>query len=284
MFGEGVHRAIGMALRHPEWPLAEVVARAARAVALVDHIADAEGDAQRVLDAQEGLMNREKRLCETIQNEAAVRLRDHGGIDAREDSRAFGALIERRIVDAWPAICRTHAWTPEDRPGRRTIYDVSCIVGGRRFGLDVKTTDTDGGKYTDGGVCSVDNLLRFLAGKDADATGVLVVLEVTHARVDRRVNRREIASVVAAPLHALPMDVIRIENLGTGQVRLDRRVREVIPEIDWERPSRDFLQEFVELAKLHYAQVGEVAARRRAHLDEFAKGGYTGFVATRGHR
>lgn len=51
------------------------------------------------------------------------------GLLMREDSRAFGAMVEQRIVDNWPEICRSLGYDPLDRPGKRTIYD--CAFHGR---------------------------------------------------------------------------------------------------------------------------------------------------------
>ena len=47
------------------------------------------------------------------------------GISAREDSRAFGAMIEKRITDNWQSICSELGYDALDRPGRRTIFDVA---------------------------------------------------------------------------------------------------------------------------------------------------------------
>ena len=45
------------------------------------------------------------------------------GIAAREDSRAFGAMIEHRIKLNWEAICSRNGFEAVDLPGRRTIFD-----------------------------------------------------------------------------------------------------------------------------------------------------------------
>lgn len=50
------------------------------------------------------------------------------GIAAREDSRAFGAMIERRIGDSWETMCQKLGHVPEVLPGRRTIFDFACRV------------------------------------------------------------------------------------------------------------------------------------------------------------
>jgi len=65
------------------------------------------------------------------------------GISAREDSRAFGAMIERRITDNWDRICNELGYTAIARPGRRTIFDFAFQEAGSLFGIDVKTKDLD---------------------------------------------------------------------------------------------------------------------------------------------
>lgn len=40
---------------------------------------------------------------------------------AREDSRAFGAMLEGLVFQAWPAACAVVGGTPRARPGRRSI-------------------------------------------------------------------------------------------------------------------------------------------------------------------
>jgi hypothetical protein len=73
------------------------------------------------------------------------------GISEREDSRAFGAMIEKRITQNWTKICNELGYEPLDIPGRRTIFDFACKVDGRLFGFDVKTKDLDTTSYSDGG-------------------------------------------------------------------------------------------------------------------------------------
>lgn len=226
--------------------------------------------------------NELRALCEKIQAEARSVLVEGAGLAAREDSRAFGASVERRILDAWPCLCAAQTWACEAQPGRRTLYDVSCRIGGVRYGVDVKTTDVDEGRYADGGVCSVDNLLRFLAGRRAEETGTLLLLEVTHGQHDTDRDRRSVRDVIAAPIHCLPRGEVRIENLGTGQVRLNRRLVEVASQIDWSRSLRDFLEEFVAIAMAHYDRVAQDAAQRRANLESFARDGYAGFSSKKG--
>lgn len=202
-------------------------------------------------------------------------------LDAREDSGSFGGSIEQRIVEAWPDLCAQQGWKAESRPGKRTIYDVACVASGTRLGLDIKTADIDSEKYSDGGLCSVDHLLRFLAGKEAKKRGVLIVLEITHRRGSGP-GKRTIANVVAAPISAVPVGLIRIENLGTGQVRLDEPLGQST--LDWHRTTDAFLEGFVSLAQEHYGRVEKDAQRRRSALATFAAGGYRDFVAKKAPR
>lgn len=45
------------------------------------------------------------------------------GLPAREDSRAFGAMVEEKIADNWDKICADLGYPPLERPGRKTLYD-----------------------------------------------------------------------------------------------------------------------------------------------------------------
>ncbi|MCC7233383.1 MAG: hypothetical protein IT242_10590 [Bacteroidia bacterium] len=48
------------------------------------------------------------------------------GISAREVSRAFGAIIEKRITESWENVCSNMDYQAIDIQGRRTIFDVAC--------------------------------------------------------------------------------------------------------------------------------------------------------------
>lgn len=125
--------------------------------------------------------------------------------------------MERAVVDAWPQICASLTVLPLPVPGRRTIYDAAFETNGSVYGVDVRTKDLDEPRYADGGVCSIGNLLRFLDRPGA----TFVVAEFGYREEQDRVS---VAHVRCAPLHCLPISVFRIENLGTGQVRLDKGV------------------------------------------------------------
>jgi len=74
-------------------------------------------------------------------------------ISSREDSRAFGAMIEKRITSHWPSICENLGYMPSPIPGRRTLYDFAFNHGQQIVGIDVKTKDLDSSRYSDGGIC-----------------------------------------------------------------------------------------------------------------------------------
>ena len=193
------------------------------------------------------------------------------GLPEREDSRAFGAMIEERIMETWTQVCENAGFLPLPRPGRRTIYDLALADGSQVVGVDIKTKDLDVGIYSDGGICSVANLLSFLSTKQ----GIFLIAEFGHKATTRR--RRRIEYIRVAPLAMLPQDVYRIENLGTGQIRLDPTIHEVWDEIDWDRSLNEFYENFVEKAIAHYQRVTAKADQRIAYLKEFQRNGYTRF-------
>ena len=73
------------------------------------------------------------------------------GITAREDSRAFGAMIEKQITDNWEGICKSTSSEYVPNPGRRTIYDFASRHKGVFYGFDVKTKDLDSSRYSEWG-------------------------------------------------------------------------------------------------------------------------------------
>ena len=195
------------------------------------------------------------------------------GITAREDSRAFGAMIEKQITDNWDDICRKVGSESVPTPGRRTIYDFASKHGGQFFGFDVKTKDLDSNKYSDGGVCAVGNLLKFLANDRA----VFVVVEFGHNKAVSDKSLRDLEYIKLAPFHSLPSDTYRIENLGTGQVRLNYSINQIFDEICWERSLNEFFDIFVDLTIKHYERVGRDAQNRIAAMKRFRDGGYRNF-------
>lgn len=199
------------------------------------------------------------------------------GIAAREDSRAFGAMIEHRIKQNWEGICSGCGWSPEPLPGRRTIYDFAFKIEECIVGIDVKTKDLDSMKYADGGICAVGNLLRFLAND----RGQFIIAEFGHTRSGTDSDARNLEYIRVAPFTALPVDAYRIENLGTGQVRLKYRIDQMRDEIEWERDMSRFYDFFTDLAINRYQHVGRVAQKRIEAIEAFKSGGYGRFQFTR---
>ena len=196
------------------------------------------------------------------------------GMSAREDSRAFGAMIERRITDNWENICEDVGAEPIVAPGRRTIYDFACRFEGAFYGFDVKTKDLDSAKYSDGGVCAVGNLLKFLAN---DA-GIFTVVEFGHNVAKEGTDLRDLEYIKVAPFHLLPSNAYRIENLGTGQVRLNYSINQLMDEVDWDRSFAGFFDIFTSLAISHYERVGRDAVKRADSMRKFRETGYARFT------
>jgi hypothetical protein len=200
----------------------------------------------------------------------AVDVIRQAGLLTQPDSRAFGGHVEKGIRDSWPRITAELDCHPEPTPGRRSIYDLACSTSdGGLIGLDIKTKDLADGRYSDGGVCSVANLLRWYQG----ASSTFVVAEFGH-----RLNPGVIAFdyVVTAPFHILPPELYRIENLGTGQVRLNGSLANARDDFEWDRPLSTFLKLFCDLAAEHYQRVSDDALRRAGELNEYVASGFSG--------
>ena len=196
------------------------------------------------------------------------------GMAEREDSRAFGAMIERRITDNWERICDGLGYTPLPRPGRRTIFDFAFKVEAQVVGIDVKTKDLDTTRYSDGGICAVGNLLKYLANDN----GVFLIAEFGHNRAVAGTEGRDLEYIRVAPFILLPQNAYRIENLGTGQVRLNYTLNQVWEEISWERSPDEFYEIFIDLAMMHYKRVSRDALHRIEALERFRKNGYKNFT------
>lgn len=195
------------------------------------------------------------------------------GISQREDSRAFGAMIEKRITDNWEQICNELGFKPIAIPGRRTIFDFAAKIEETIFGFDVKTKDLDTTRYSDGGVCAVGNLLKFLANDK----GVFMIVEFGHTKSSIKNNSRDIEYIRVAPFHTLPTDIYRIENLGTGQVRLNYTLNQVWDEINWKKSLKEFFDDFCQLAIIHYKRVKADAEKRINAIKQFQENGYEHF-------
>ena len=213
-----------------------------------------------------------RELCRNLAEQLAAAFSvARAGLPEREDSRAFGAMIEAAVSERWSHICASIGVTPVPRPGRRTIYDAAFQDGASLVGVDIRTKALDSTKYSDGGICAVANLMRFLANEG----GIFLIAEFGHQAANQQSRRIEYVRV--APLIMLPYHVYRIENLGTGQVRLDRSINETWGEIEWDRDISDFYATFVEQAIRHYQRVATDAGRRIACMQEFQRNGYTRF-------
>jgi hypothetical protein len=187
------------------------------------------------------------------------------GLEIQPDSRSVGAYVEKAVLDGWARICKQLGVEANDRPGRRTIYDASFSRADDHIGVDIRTKDLDEARYADGGICSVGNLLRLLV-RDG---GALLVSEFGYREAGQRL---EFDRVRTAPIHMLPLEIFRIENLGTGQVRLDGSIVNSYESIDWARPVLDFVRPFAELAIEHYARVSAKADERANALRRYLDG------------
>jgi hypothetical protein len=209
-------------------------------------------------------------ICSEIER---LFLEIHSGITAREDSRAFGAMIEKKVTDNWQIICDRLGYDRIDLPGRRTIFDFACHIDNRIWGFDIKTKDLDATRYSDGGVCAIGNLLKFLANDN----GVFIIVEFGHNRSSLKNNSRDIEYIKVAPFHVLPKDTYRIENLGTGQVRLNYSINQIWDEIIWDRSYISFYDMFCALAITHYRRVKADAEKRIKSIEVFKENGYKNF-------
>lgn len=212
--------------------------------------------------------------CEALGRSISHQFKSYSaGVTAREDSRAFGAMVEKNITSNWEAICKELKVEPLQIPGRRTIFDCAYLDGQITFGLDVKTKDLDSTAYSDGGICAVGNLLKFLANDK----GVFLIVEIGHSSSSIKKSSRDIDYILVAPFSCLPADSYRIENLGTGQVRLNHTINEVYTNIEWDRTNESFYEIFVKLAITHYERVTKDAQKRIDSINEFQKNGFERF-------
>jgi hypothetical protein len=199
------------------------------------------------------------------------------GISQREDSRAFGAMIEKRITENWIKICRENGYDPMDIPGRRTIFDFAFKLENKIMGIDVKTKDLDSQKYSDGGICAIGNLFKFLANDK----GEFLIAEFGHNKSSSTKDTRDIEYIRVAPFTVLPVQAYRIENLGTGQIRLNYTLNQIWDEIEWSRSTTQFFDYFSDLAIKHYQRVGRDAESRIRSIEKFREGGYQNFKFTK---
>jgi hypothetical protein len=214
-------------------------------------------------------------LSKNIQSEIQSLFAElNSGMSSREDSRAFGAMIEKRITDHWDSICEKLGFSPLAKPGKRTIFDFALKMDVAIVGIDVKTKDLDSSKYSDGGICAVGNLLKFLANDN----GIFLITEFGHNRSKETSDLRDLEYIKVAPFSMLPKNAYRIENLGTGQVRLNYSLNQVWDEISWNRNVNEFYDIFVDLAITHYKRVSRDAMKRIESLEKFRSNGYQHFT------
>jgi hypothetical protein len=229
-----------------------------------------------VLAKIQGMLLNSKRISRSFEEAFTVLFEsDRSILNAREGSRAFGAMIQARIEDNWSEIASRLGHVSRPKPGRRTIYDFACTLDGNLYGFDVKTKDLDSARYSDGGVCAVANLLRFMANDN----GIFMIVEFGH-KIGKN-SARSLEYIVVAPFHCLPFDEYRIENLGTGQVRLQSSLYDVKKSIKWDRSKHDFLEFFSGKAVAHYARVAADATHRISQIEAFRASNYSRFSATR---
>jgi hypothetical protein len=220
-----------------------------------------------------------KQLSETVQRQIEKLFSDYqSGISEREDSRAFGASIESRIKTNWTKVCKELGYKDYPIPGRRTIFDFAFELNQTRVGFDIKTKDLDEERYSDGGVCAVSNLLKYLANDK----GVFMIIEFGHNNAKEGKNLRDIEYIRVAPFHTFPADTYRIENLGTGQVRMEYTLSQIWEELKWNRPYKEFFDIFCDKAIKHYERVGRVAEIRKNAIIQFRENGYKNFKFPRG--
>ncbi len=220
-----------------------------------------------------------KNHIESLNNELEIYFSDSNKfIGKREDSRADGAQLEKKLLSYWPELCTKLGSKFGGIPGNRTIFDVSHSFKHNFFGIDIKTKNLDPGKYSDGGVCSVANLLKFLEKNDT----IFVILEIGHIKAKTGNAKRQILYAKTAPIHVMPFEledkkVIGIENLGTGQVRLKFKMNQIYDNLDWKRSKEEFIEYLVELAIGRYSVFGIQAENRVDLSKQYKRGNYENF-------
>ena len=186
-------------------------------------------------------------------------------------------MVEEKIANNWQQVCSDLGYSPLERPGKRSIFDFAFQANDTIIGIDIKTKDLDSTRYSDGGICAVGNLLKFLANDK----GMFLIAEFGHNKLSDKSEKRDIAYIRVAPFILLPADAYRIENLGTGQVRLNYTINQVWDEIEWSRDLVKFYDMFIRLAIQHYRRVSRDASNRIEALETFKKSGYKDFSFNR---
>jgi hypothetical protein len=148
------------------------------------------------------------------------------------------------------------------------MYDGALLVDGTFVGIDVSAKRSGDAGYSDGGICSVADLLRFLVRSN----GLFLIAQVRYESLE---TGTKIDSVRVAPLHCPPLDDFGIANLGTGQVRLKRPLDVSWDEIMWERTSVEFLDHFALLAVDFYEGGADRMLARRNAVRAMVESGFT---------
>ncbi|MDR1818122.1 MAG: hypothetical protein LBR07_08170 [Puniceicoccales bacterium] len=194
------------------------------------------------------------------------------GLAPREDSRSFGGFIQKQITDNLAQICAGIGCEPEKLPGKKSLFDFAFRMNGRRVGVDIKTKDADKGAFSDGGICTVENVLKFLANEN----GIFLVAEIGHVRASTDSLLRDIKYIHVAPFIGFPFDSYRIANLGTGQIR-SSSLAVMLEKIEWERTCSEFCREFADKIEEHYKKVSRDANERLQKIKQFKENGYRNF-------
>jgi hypothetical protein len=105
-----------------------------------------------------------------------------------------------------------------------------------------------------------------------------VVVEFGHNKAKEGTELRDLEYIRVAPFHLLPENTYRIENLGTGQVRLNYTINQIFEEVDWSRDLNKFFDIFTEIAIKHYERVGRDALKRVEAIKKFRAEGYMRFA------
>ena len=62
-------------------------------------------------------------ICEQFETQISDLFEElRSGISEREDSRAFGAMIEKKITANWISLCQRMSYDPVATPGRKSIF------------------------------------------------------------------------------------------------------------------------------------------------------------------
>jgi hypothetical protein len=115
----------------------------------------------------------------------------------------------------------------------------------------------------------------------ANDRGIFMIVEFGHNKSTSKNQGRDIEYIRIAPFHTLPKDTYRIENLGTGQVRLNYTLNQIWDEITWKRPYSDFFDIFCDLAVTHYTRVKADADKRIKSIEQFKATNYAHFSFSR---